>query len=286
MKFSMRTHRLKALAVALIASLVFAPAQQSNATGFEFVEDIPNLTHAIASQVQNIAQYTATVANTLHTYTATAQQLQQFYNYLSMFGNPAQVSAMLGLSQEYQLLNGLRNAQTVQQAINSLNGAASYSYTANGVFAPLATVNQWGQTIQRTAQAYNPYALVEKSFQQYQNTASQVAQNQTTLAQEYQNVLNQITNATSDAEVQKLSQKAAAIKALMDANQAQLTNAVNQVGATTHITQVEAQKAAQAEMEQYNQQRIMPGNASWETGEFNAYGNGKNLPSGPVWLGQ
>jgi hypothetical protein len=279
MKFPVRTYRLKALIVALIASLVFVPAQQSKATGFEFVEDIPNLTHAIASQVQNIAQYTATVANTLHTYTTTVQQLQQFYNYLSLFGNPSQVAGMLGLSQEYNLLNGLRNAQTIQQAIGSLNGASSYGYTANGVFAPLATVNQFGQTIQRTAQLYNPYALVEKSFQQYQTTASQVAQNQTTLAQEYQNTLNQINGATSLVQIQALSQKAAAIKALMDANQAQVTNAVSQVNATAAMLQVEAQKQAQAEEEKYFSERFMPGAASVKTGTFDLYGNGMNLPN-------
>jgi hypothetical protein len=284
MKLAVRPYRLKAFLVALIASLVFVQAPQSNA--YLLTEDIPVLTHAIASQVQNIAQYTATVANTLHTYTTTVQQLQQFYSYLSMFGNPAQVAGMLGLSQEYQLLNGLRNAQTVQQAIGSLNGASSYSYTANGVFTPLATVNQWGQTIQRTVQAYNPYALVEKSFQQYQNTATQVAQNQTTLANEYQNVLNQISSATSLSQIEALSQKAAAIKALMDANQTQLTNSVNQVNTTAQMLQIEAQKQAQAAMEQYNQQRIMPGNQNWQTGTFNLYGAGQKLPNGPVWLGQ
>ena len=121
MKPQLRASRLKALTLAMIALLVFAPAPHSNA--YLLTEDIPNLTHAIVSQVQNIAQYTATVANTLHTYTTTVQQLQQFYNYLSMFGNPSQVAGMLGLSQEYNLLNGLRNAQTVQQVIGSLNGA-------------------------------------------------------------------------------------------------------------------------------------------------------------------
>jgi DNA repair exonuclease SbcCD ATPase subunit len=284
MKVPVRSCRLKAVIIALIALLVFVPAPRSDA--YLLTEDIPNLTHNIVSQVQNLAQYTATVTNTLHTYTTTAQQLQQFYNYLSMFGNPAQVAGMLGLSQEYRLLNGLRNAQTIQQAMSSLNGASSYSYTGNGVFAPLATVNQWGQAIQRTAQAYNPYALVEKSFQQYQTTASQVAQNQTTLAQEYQNTLNQITSATSAAQVEKLAQKAAAIKALMDANQAQVNNAVSQVGATSQMIQVEAQKQAQAQMEQYLQQRTIPGDANIQTGSFNLYGNGQNLPTGPVWLGQ
>lgn len=283
MKPQLRASRLKALALALIALLVFTPAPQSNA--YLLTEDIPNLTHAIVSQVQNIAQYTATVANTLHTYTTTVQQLQQFYNYLSMFGNPSQVAGMLGLSQEYYLLNNLRNAQTVQQVIGSLNGASAYSYTANGVYAPLASLNQWGQTIQRTAQAYNPYALVEKSFQQYQTTATQVAQNQTTLANEYQNVLNQISSASSLSQIQALSQKAAAIKALMDANQAQVNNAASQVNATAQMLQVETQKQAQAAMEQYNQQRIMPGNQNWQTGTFNLYGTG-NLPNGPVWQGQ
>jgi hypothetical protein len=277
MKLPVRPYRLKAFLVALIASLVFVQAPQSNA--YLLTEDIPVLTHAIASQVQNIAQYTATVANTLHTYTATVQQLQQFYNYLGMFGNPAAVAGMLGLSQEYYLLNGLRNAQTVQQAIGSLNGASSYGYTANGVFAPLATVNQFGQTIQRTAQAYNPYALVEKSFQQYQTTATQVAQNQATLAQEYQNTLDQIRAANSLAQIQALSQKAAAIKALMDGNQAQVNNAASQVNVTAQMLQIEAMKQAQANQEQYFSERFIPGAASVKTGTFDLYGNGINLPN-------
>ena len=46
-----------------------------------------------------------------------------------MFGDPAKVAGMLGLGQEYQMLNQLRNAKTIQDAMGALNGASSYGYT-------------------------------------------------------------------------------------------------------------------------------------------------------------
>ena len=72
----------------------------------------------------------------------------------------------------------------------------------------------------------------------------------------------------------------------MDANQNQLNNALGQVQAAASVVQVENQKQVQAEIEQYNQQRLMPGNENVKTGGFNLYGNGQNIPNGPVWLGQ
>ncbi len=123
---------------------------------------------------------------------------------------------------------------------------------ANGVWQPLAQVDQFGRTIQRAAQQYNPYNLVEKTFDGYRQASQNLQSAQNALSSEYQTTLSQIQNATSDAEVQKLAQKANAIKALMDANQNQLNNALGQVQAAASVVQVENQKQVQAEIEQYN----------------------------------
>jgi hypothetical protein len=264
-------------------ALVAAPAPRSYAT--IPVIDYAHLTQSIQSEIANIAQYVHTVTNTYQTYMQTYQQLMQFYNYLKMFGDPSKIAAMLGLSQEYQLFNGLRNARTIQDAMGAMNGASAYGYTANGVFPPLATVDQFGKTIQRAEQLYNPYSLAEKTFEGYRQQAERFRTNQTTLAQEYQTTLNQIANAKSDAEVQKLAQKANAIKALMDANQAQLNNALGEVNATAQMIAVENAKRAQAAMEEHVTERGSTTYPSVQTGDFNLYGGGM-LPSGPAWLDQ
>lgn len=269
--------------IATVLALLSTSSPRSYAT--IPVIDYANITQSIQAQFANIGQYVQTVSNTLHTYQATIGQLQQFYSYLTMFGDPAKVAGMLGLGQEYQMLNGLRNARTIQDAMGSLNGAASYGYTGKGVWQPLAQVDQFGNTIQRTVQQYNPYNLVEKTFQGYQQASQTLQNNQNALATEYQNTLGQIQNAPNDAQVQKLAQKANAIKALMDANQNQLNNALGQLQASAQMVQVENQKQAQAAMDQHMQERSSTRNSNTVTGDFGLYG-GVNLPNGPAWLGQ
>ncbi len=269
--------------IATVMALLSASAPLSDAT--IPVIDYASITQSIQAQFANISQYVQTVSNTLRAYQTTVQQLQQFYTYLTMFGDPSKVAGMLGLGQEYQMLNQLRNAKTIQDTMGALNGASSYGYTANGVWQPLAQVDQYGQTIQRTAQQYNPYNLVEKTFDNYRQASQNLQSAQNALSSEYQTTLGQIQNATSDAEVQKLAQKANAIKALMDANQNQLNNALGQVQATSEMVQVENQKQALAAMEQHMQERDATSNTNAQTGTFGLYGNGP-LPNGPAWLGQ
>jgi len=269
--------------IAIIMSLLSTSAPRSDAT--IPVIDYAHITQSIQAQFANIAQYVSTVSNTLHTYQATVQQLQQFYSYMTMFGDPSRVTGMLGLGQEYQMLSQLRNAKTIQDTMGALNGASSYGYTANGVWQPLAQVDQFGQTIQRTAQQYNPYNLAEKTFDGFRQASQNASNAQTTLANEYQATLAQIQNAKSEAEVQKLAQKANAIKALMDANQNQLNNAQAQLQAATDMVQVENQKQAAAAMEQHMQERNSTGNTTAQTGTFGLYGSGQ-LPNGPAWMGQ
>jgi hypothetical protein len=278
------SHKFKTLvATATVTALLSASAPRSYAT--IPVIDYASLTHSIQAQFANIAQYVGTVSNTLHTYQATVQQVQQFYSYMTMFGDPSKVAGLLGMGQEYQMLNQLRNAKTIQDAMGAVNGASSYGYTANGVWQPLAQVDQFGQTIQRTAQQYNPYNLVEKTFDGYRQASQSASAAQTTLANEYQATLAQIQNATSDAEVQKLAQKANAIKALMDANQNQLNNAQAQLQAASEMVQVENQKQALAAMDQHMQERASTANTNAQTGTFGLYGN-VTLPNGPAWMGQ
>ncbi len=269
--------------ITMVMSQLLTSAPRSYAT--IPVIDYAHITQSIQSQFANIAQYVSTVSNTLHTYQATVQQLQQFYSYMTMFGDPSKVAGILGMGQEYQMLNQLRNAKTLQDTMGALNGASSYGYTANGVWQPLAQVDQFGQTIQRTAQQYNPYNLAEKTFDGFRQASQNASNAQTTLANEYQATLAQIQNAPSDAEVQKLAQKANAIKALMDANQNQLNNAQAQLQAATDMVQVENQKQAAAAMEQHMQERNSTGNTTAQTGTFGLYGSGP-LPTGPAWVGQ
>ena len=203
-----KTHPL--VVIVTVSALLSASAQRSMAT--IPVVDYAHIAQSIQAQFTNIMQYVQTVSNTLRTYETTYQQLQQFYTYLTMFGDPSKVAGMLGLGPEYQMLNQLRDAKTIQDTIGALNGASSYGYTANGVFQPLTQVDQFGKTIQRTAQDYNPYNLAEKAFDGYRQAAVNASNAQTQLANEYQTTLNQIQNATSDAEVQKLQTKRMPLK--------------------------------------------------------------------------
>src|SRR5271166_3551650 len=94
-----------------------------NARAYLSVEDIPNLTHSITSQIQNYAQYLLTAERELTQITNQVTMIQNQVVSLERFGNPQYYVNLLGLSSFMATANSLTSG--VGETIADMRGAAN-----------------------------------------------------------------------------------------------------------------------------------------------------------------
>ena len=159
----------------------------------------------ILDEAENIAEYVQMIDNQVQQITTLGNQLSEFKNYESLFGNPSQVVLSMVAPLESDLQN-LEPVQSLENLVSSADGSAALTFNDAGIFATVGASFQTpgGQTIQRPADQYKPFAAVINSASNYVAVADNAAQRRATIKDEIAQTTQQLQNATTDAEVQKL----------------------------------------------------------------------------------
>jgi predicted nucleic acid-binding Zn-ribbon protein len=109
-----------------------------------------------------------------------------------------------------------------------------------------------GQTIQRPADQYKPFAAIINSASNYVAVADNAAQRRTTIKNQIAQTTQQLQNASSDAEVQKLHAELTSL----NADLASTDDEVNQAATSALVQDIQnrndQQKQVQALTEQQN----------------------------------
>jgi hypothetical protein len=185
---------------ALLAAARFASAQYvvtnpvSDALSeVMHVEDIAKWVESIENQVQQI--------NTL------TQQLQQVQAYVKAFGNPEQLTSIVGADQLIGSLQQTGLGQTLGEIRQLSNGTAALGYTGNGLYQSLGTSfsTPGGTQFQRDEELYRPIGAIQQGSQNFQTVSDDVKTRRETLRQEIAATTQQLQSATTDAETQKLT---------------------------------------------------------------------------------
>jgi len=159
----------------------------------------------ILDEAENIAEYVQMIDNQVQQITTLGDQLSEFKNYESLFGNPSQVvlSMVPNLNSDLQ---SLEPVQSLENLVASADGSAALTFNDAGIFATVGASFQTpgGQTIQRPADQYKPFAAVINSASNYVAVADNAAQRRAAIKDEIAQTTQQLQNATTDAEVQKL----------------------------------------------------------------------------------
>ena len=159
----------------------------------------------ILDEAENIAEYVDMVDNQVQQIETLDNQLSEFKNYESLFGNPSQVvlSMVPNLDSDLQSLEPIQNLGSL---VANASGNTALTFNDSGIYATVGVSFQTprGQTIQRPANQYEPFAAIINTASNYVSVADNAAQRRATIKDEIAQTTQQLQNATTDAEVQKL----------------------------------------------------------------------------------
>ena len=207
----------------------------------------------IVSQAEDIAKYVQMIENHVQQIQTLGDQLSEFKNYESLFGNPSQVTLSMVPTLNADL-QSLEPGQNLENLVGNADGNYALTYNDSGLYATVGSSFQTpgGQTIQRPADQYKPFAAINRTADNYVAVADDAAKRRATIKDQIAQTTEQLQNATTDAEVQKLH----GVLTSLNADLASTDDEVNQAATSAMVQDIQnrndQQKQIQALTEQQN----------------------------------
>ncbi len=238
----------------IAATLIALPLAFSARAQWIVYDPTSNL-QQIRDEAESLAEYVQMVDNQVQQIQTLANQLSEFKNYEALFGNPAKVllSMVAPLAGDLQ---SLEPGVNLEKLVASADGLAALTYNNAGIYATVGVSFQTpgGQTIQRPADQYKPFTAIINTASNYVTVADNAAQRRVTIKDQIAQTAEQLENAATDAEVQKLQ----GILTSLNGDLASTDDEVNQAAASALVQDIQnrndQQKQIQALTEQQNAQ--------------------------------
>ncbi len=219
----------------IVATLIALPLAFSARAQWIVYDPISNI-QQILDEAENIAEYVDMVENQVQQIETLDNQLSEFKNYESLFGNPSQVvlSMVAPLATD---LKSLEPGLNLENLVANANGNTALTFNDNGIYATAGTSFQTpgGQTIQRPADQYKPFAAIINTASNYVSVADNAAQRRATIKDQIAQTTEQLQNATTDAEVQKLH----GVLTSLNGDLASTDDEVNQAAASAMVQDIQ-----------------------------------------------
>ncbi len=237
----------------LIATIAIALPLAFSAHAQWVVYDPTMNVQQILDEAESIAKYVTMIDNQVQQIQTLTSQLTEFKNYEAVFGNPGKVvlSMVAPLNADLQSLEPGLNLENL---VASANGNIALTYNDSGIYATVGTSFQTprGQTVQRPANQYEPFSAVNNTASNYVAVADNAAKRRATIKDQIAQTTQQLQNATTDAEVQKLH----GVLTSLNADLASTDDEVNQAASSAMVQDIQnrndQQKQIQALTEQQN----------------------------------
>jgi hypothetical protein len=261
----------KILLIALIC-FWFVP----KASCYLLVEDIPNLTHAITSQIENYAKYIQEVVNQI-------TQIENQLTALERFGNPNYYVNLLGLSSFTTSISQLSSGvgQTIAQYRSLANGASALSYTGGGLYSNLTgQLDRYGNVVNYNTSSFNKFATVNSMVDDYTTTQKSYNTQLSTLLGQLQTALQNLNADKTQVGTEKYAAQVNAINGQINA-----LNSNSQLSGQRIVVQQTANQNDDARMVEAQRQQLIQERQTDLTNEAQQFGNfigGPTAPSGGV----
>jgi len=236
----------------IITALIALPLAFSARAQWIVYDPTSNI-QQIMDEAENMAEFVSMIDNQVQQIQTLGQQLSQFENYESLFGNPSQVVLSMVAPLDTDL-KSLEPGLNLENLVANADGNDALTYNDSGIYATVGVSFQTprGQTIQRPADQYKPFAAVINSASNYVTVADNAAQRRATIKDEIAQTTEQLQNATTDAEVQKLH----GVLTSLNGDLASTDDEVNQAASSALVQDIQnrndQQKQVQALTEQQN----------------------------------
>lgn len=238
----------KLIALALVTvSLAFSARAQW------IVYDPTSNIQQILDEAENLAEYAEMIDNEVSQIETLDNQLSEFKNYESLFGNPSQVVLPMVSALDSDLQSS-EPVQSLENLVSSADGNYALTFDDNGIYANVGISFQTpgGQTVQRPADLYKKFAAINDTANNFVSVADSAAQRRSTIKDEIAQTTQQIQNATTDAQVQKLH----AVLTSLNSDLASTDDELNQAADSAVVQDIQnrndEQKQIQALTEQQN----------------------------------
>jgi hypothetical protein len=238
----------KLIAIAILA-LPLAHSARAQVVVFDPLSEI----QSIINTADEVAQFVSMVENQVTQIETLTDQLSEFKNYESLFGNPSQVSLPMVGSLDTDLQN-LEPGQNLENLVASADGNYALTYNDSGIYATVGASFQTprGQTIQRPADQYKPFAAVINSVSNYVEVADNAAQRRAAIKDQIAQTTQQLQSAGTDAEVQKLHAVLTSLNGDLASTDDEVAQAVGSAMVQDIQNRNDQQKQIQALTEQQN----------------------------------
>jgi hypothetical protein len=208
-----------------------------------------------AQHAEDVTKYTTMIQKQLEQINQLSNIVNQDVEQLRRFGNPNTYVNMLGLEDLFAEVNKVKAGvgKTVADFTETANGIAALKYTGQGLYQDLSELpNKVGQKVQYDTGSFKKFGVVQDMNDDYNNQLSAVNQSFSRLEDEVHQTAQQIDNAGSLVETEKLKAKLQAVQGTLDTNMHRASLAALKV-----LVQGEANRNDQARaLEASRQQRM------------------------------
>jgi membrane-associated HD superfamily phosphohydrolase len=236
----------------IITTLIALPLAFSARAQWIVYDPTSNI-QQIMDEAENMAEFVSMIDNQVQQIETLGNQLSEFKNYESLFGNPSQVVLSMVAPLDADL-KSLEPGLNLENLVGNADGSYALTYNDSGIYATVGVNFQTpgGQTIQRPADQYKPFAAINNTANNYVTVADNAAQRRATIKGQIAQTTEQLQNATTDAEVQKLH----GVLTSLNGDLASTDDEVNQAAASAMVQDIQnrndQQKQIQALTEQQN----------------------------------
>ena len=208
-------------------------------------------TQMIIDTAQEIAKYVEMVNNQVSQIQTLTSQLNEFKHYENLFGDPASVKLPTVAALATDLLKP-EAGQNLNLLISLASGDEALTYTGSGLYVKIGSSFPTVEgNIPRETNSYRSYAAVNEATANYVTVSTNAAARRVVLKNEIQQNLDALQNATTDAEVQKLSAAIAAQSADLNS----VDHEVNQALASALVQDVENRNDERKQQQAIAEQR-------------------------------
>ena len=239
---------MKRTLIVIAATLLFAASSRA-----QWIVYDPTL-HAqnIINEAQSIAKYVQMIDNQVQQINTLTSQLQQLQQYNKVFGNPSQVLNLAGFTGLITDLHDTGVGQAIGQLDTLAQGFHALQYDANGLYHNVGVTftTPDGNSVSRNASLYRPFAAVNETTRNFSNVYADVVSRRDSLRQDIAATTEQLRNATTASEVQKLTGILIGLNAELDATDKELDHATSVSVVQNAENQNDEAKQEQARLEE------------------------------------
>lgn len=216
------------------------------------VYDPANTVQSVINTAQEIAKFVEMINNQVQQIETLTEQLDEFQHYKELFGDPNAVV----LTTVQPLVNDLRKTelgQTLADLEGAVDAGEAMLYSANGLFSSIGAtfITPNGAAVTRREAPYLPVAAVQKTTDNFLSVSTDAMARRIALKEEIARTTTALRNATTDAEVQKLTGVLVGLSSALNNTDYE----INQATASALVQDVANRNDAQRQMEARREQQ-------------------------------